>query len=148
MNQRRRHRRIDAAAKRAEHPAVADLFADLFDRSFDEMLHRPVGLATADTKNEIVEDLPPARRVRHFGMKLHAEEAPRRIGESSDGRIGAVGKTLPSLGKRRHLVAMAHPHPRQFVLGKTVKQIGVVVDDQVGGTILALIGAGDFASKG
>ncbi len=96
MNQRRRHRRIDAAAERAEHAASADLVADLFDRSFDEMLHRPVRPAAADTKNKIVEDLTPARRMRDFGMKLHAEEAPGRIGEGGDGRIAAVRQARSS----------------------------------------------------
>ena len=54
------------------------------------MLHRPVGPAAAHAKDKIVENFAAARRVGHFGMKLDAEETPRRIGEGGDRRVGAV----------------------------------------------------------
>src|SRR5437660_6076812 len=111
MNQRRRHRRIDATAERAEHAPSAHFVADLFHRGFYEMPHRPVGPAAAYTKNEIFQDLPAARRMRHFRMKLYAEVAPGRIGESRDGRVVAMRQYAPLFRKGRHLVAVAHPYP-------------------------------------
>ena len=51
-----------------------DQLANPRDLALDEMTGRPVGRAAADLKQEVVEDLPPARRVRDLGMELDAEE--------------------------------------------------------------------------
>ena len=83
------------------------------------MLHGPVGRQPQMRKTKLSRISLTPRRVRHFRMKLNAEEPPAGIGEGSDGGIAAVGKHLPSLGHRRHLVPMTHPHPHQLVLGKT-----------------------------
>src|SRR5262245_54510261 len=85
VNQCRGDRRIHAATQGAEHPAVANPFADLFHRSLDEVLHSPGWLTTADAKDEVVEYLLAARCMRHFGMKLDTKNPPARIGEGSDG---------------------------------------------------------------
>src|SRR2546426_10873695 len=85
VNQDSPHRRIHTTAERAENPARAHLGADFLHRGLAKMFHRPSGLTAADTKNEIVQDLPSTRRVRDLGMKLHAEEAARRIGKGSNG---------------------------------------------------------------
>src|SRR5262247_1186116 len=127
-NQCRGDRRIYAATQGAEHPAVANVFADLLHRSLDEVLHSPGWLTTADAKDEVIENLLAPRRVRHLRMELDTEEPPAGIGEGSDGRVAAVGKRLPSLGHRRHLVAMAHPDSNQLMFGKSAKQVDVVID--------------------
>jgi len=74
----------------------------------------------ADTKNKIVEDLTPARRMRDFGMKLHAEEASRRIGESLRWANCAVCQTLQPFWKGRHLVAVAPSKPAIVLFAETV----------------------------
>src|SRR4030095_5201413 len=121
VNQSRSHGRIDAAAEATKHPAVSDLFADPVDCGFDKVLHSPGRLTTADSKDKVIEDFLAPRRVRHFRMKLNTEEPPAGIGKGSDGGIAAVGKHLPTLGHRRHLVPMAHPHSHQICFGKAAK---------------------------
>src|SRR5215468_1454232 len=124
VNQCRGDRRIYAATQGAEHSPVANLFADLLHRSLDEVLHSPGWLTTTDAKDKVIEYLLAAWGMRHLGMKLDAEQSPAGIDEGSDGRIAAVGKRLPSLGHRRHLIAMAHPDADQLILTKSVKQVG------------------------
>src|ERR1043166_6470546 len=75
MHQGGRYRRIDTAAQRADHAALADLLAYVSNRSLDEMFHRPRGLTSANTKHEVAENLFAAWGVRHFRMKLHAKQA-------------------------------------------------------------------------
>src|SRR5688500_8853420 len=143
----RRNRGVDAAAERAEHPAAADPLADLADRGLDEMLHGPVRPGGADAKDEILQTLGAARRMRDFGVKLHTEKAPGGIGEGGDRRIAAVRKHMPSRRKARHLVAVAHPHSRRAALAKAIKQIGIVVDSEIRRTVLAPIRARRLAAE-
>jgi hypothetical protein len=81
-------------------------------------------------------------------MELHAEQAPRRIGESGDRRVMTVRENLPSLGETKSSCRRGSSTPRvESFVGKAVKQIGIAVDDQIGRTILAAIGAAGFAAK-
>ena len=128
VNQSRSHGRIDAAAETTKHPAVADLFADPVNPSLDEVLHGPGRLTTANAKDEVLENFLAPRRMRHFRMKLNTEKPPARISKGRNVGIAAVGKHLPSLGHRRHLIAMAHPDSDQLVFAKSAKQVGVVID--------------------
>ncbi len=112
------------------------------------MLHRPVRPAAANAENKILQYLAAEHRVRHFGMKLHAEKAPRRIGKGGDRRIPAVRKHVPPRRGGHHFVAVAHPYFRGTSLRKPMKQIGVVVDGKIRGTVLAPVGPACFTAKG
>ena len=79
VQQRRRHARIHAAAQAEDHLLLADLRADRLDGLLDVVAHRPVLAAAADAVDEVGEDLPPARRVDHFRMKLQAEHLLRAV---------------------------------------------------------------------
>src|SRR4029453_12383543 len=70
VHERRRHRRVDAAAQPAHHAGRPDAGADALDLALDEILHRPVGLGVADAEDEVLEQLAAARRVRDLGVKL------------------------------------------------------------------------------
>ena len=85
--QKRRHdRRIDAAAQ-AEHDfLVAHLLPDARAGFLDERAHRPIHRAVADVKDEVLEDLLAARRVRDFGMKLQSVEFSLRIFDRGERR--------------------------------------------------------------
>src|SRR5437660_1067016 len=112
------------------------------------MFHRPGGLTPADTKDEVAEKLFTARRVRHFRMKLHAKEAARRIGKRGDRRIAAMGKRLPAVWNRRHLIPVTHPHTHGLLSRKSMKQVGITINGKLRGSILTLIGLGDLATAG
>src|SRR6266508_1308567 len=112
------------------------------------MLHRPRRPAVADTKNEIVQDFPSARRMRNLGMELHAKDASGRIGKGRDRRIAAVRQHAPAEWESRHFVAVTHPHSGHFIFGKTAKEIGIDIDAQFSRSVLATIGATGLAAKG
>ena len=83
VDQRRRDRRVHAAGESADDALVgADQLADPGDLGLDEVARRPVGRAAADLEEEVGEDLAAARRVRHLGMELHAEDRPLVVLES------------------------------------------------------------------
>ena len=49
------------------------------------------GVTAADLEQEVVEDLAAARRVRHLGMELHAEQRP--LGRARTRRSGSCRST-------------------------------------------------------
>ena len=110
VQKRRRHRRIDAAAQAEHDLSVAHLLPDARAGLFDERAHRPIHRAVADVKDEILENLLAARRVRDFGMKLQAVEFPLWIldrGEGANSSVRADG--AKSLRQCRDFVAVAVP---------------------------------------
>ena len=109
VDQHRGDRGIDAAGQAADHPALADLGADLLDRLLAEGAHGPVAGEAGDLAHEIADQLGAVRRVHHLGVEhqpvifalLVLDHRERRIR-----RCAGDGKA------RRHLgdaVAMAHP---------------------------------------
>ena len=74
----RRHRRIDAAAQRADDAAVADLRADPRRRLLDKRRHRPVAGAAADAVREVAQDLEAALGVRRLRDGTAARRAAAR----------------------------------------------------------------------
>ena len=110
VDQHRGDSRIHAAGEAADHPALADLGADLLDRLLAEGAHGPVAGETGNLADEIAQQLGPVGRVHDFGMEhqpvifalLVLDHRERRVR-----RDAGNGKT------RRHFgdaVAMAHPH--------------------------------------
>ena len=147
VNQSRRHGGINAAAEGAEHPAVADLFADLVDRSLDEMLHGPVrpGSRRCERRNY------PEPRGRAACARLQDETARRRTAGSDRRRrrsancrcaqapANPAGK-LSSCRRGSSTLASSR-------LAKSMKQVGVVIDYQFRRTIFALFGARGIAAE-
>jgi len=77
MNQRRRHRRIDAARQpHQDLVARPDLPANLRDFGLDKIRHRPIAALAADLQHEVAQHLRAARGVHYLGMKLDAADAP------------------------------------------------------------------------
>ena len=101
VDQDRRDRGIDAAGQAADHLALPDLGADLFDRLLAEGAHGPVAGQACDLADEIADQLCAIGRVHHFGMK-HQAVIPALLvldhGERRIGRSAGHDKT------RRHLV--------------------------------------------
>jgi len=67
-------------------------------------------------------------------MKLHAEEAARRIGKAAMGELLLCASTFQPSGKRSSC-HVTHPYRGQFIFGKTAKEIGVDIDGQIAGRI-------------
>ena len=110
VDQHRRDRAVDAAGKAADHPAVADLLADLGDLGGAELGHRPVAGEAADVADEIGEQLAAVGRVDDLGVEHQAVEAPLLVGGDRVGRAFGLGDDAEALGQRLDPVAMAHPH--------------------------------------
>src|SRR6516165_5307844 len=53
----------------------------------------------------------------------------------------------PVFWRRGHLVAMAHPYSGGFVRGESTKQIDVVIDNEISGSIFAPLGAARLSAK-
>ena len=75
VHQRRRHRGVDAAGKRADHLAVADAAADVLHRLVDEVARGPVRLQSRHVEDEVADDLLALRRVDDLRVELQADEA-------------------------------------------------------------------------
>ena len=88
VDEHRGHRGIDAAGQAADHPALADLAADLLDRLLLEGAHRPVAGAAGDLAYEIAQDGGAVRRVHDFEMELRGVEFARLVGDHGDRRVG------------------------------------------------------------
>ena len=80
VDQHRRHRAVDAARQAADHPALADLRADLGDLGVAELGHRPVAGQAADVADEIGEQLAAVRACGppRGGTAGRRSAAPRR----------------------------------------------------------------------
>ena len=72
VDQHRGHGGIDAAGEAADHPALADLGADLFDRLLAEGAHGPVAGEAGDLADEIADQFGAVGRVHHFGVEHQA----------------------------------------------------------------------------
>ncbi len=140
-------RRIHAARQAADHPALADLGADLSDLGLAEGVHVPFRLDAGDG-DEVAQQHGAARRVRDLGMELHAVEAARLV---ADHRIGRAVRRRQRLEARRDggdLVAMAHPH--RLVarrVAETGQQRRGLLDMDVGAAELARMAGLDLAAE-
>ena len=115
VNERRGHRRIDAAGESEDHVVVADLRADPRHRLADVVLHVPVVAAAADVVDEAPEDRGALLRVRDFGVELDCIEAARRIRHRGDRARVAAADQAESRRQFGDLVAVAHPDVEQPV---------------------------------
>ena len=78
---------IDTAGQSADHLALADLAADLFDRLLLERAHGPVAGAPGNLAHEIAQDGGAVRGVHDFKMKLRGVEFARFVGDHRDRRV-------------------------------------------------------------
>ena len=125
VEQRPRHRRIDAAAERQQHALAADALADGADRVLDEGRRRPFRLAVADVEDEVAQNLRALRRVLDLRVKLHAVQAALHVAHRRVRRIVRVRQRHEAL--RRALDAVAVRHPHVDLVGHAVEQRVVAV---------------------
>ena len=85
VHQHGRDRGVHPARQSADDPrGRADQLPDPRDLALDEVARRPVRRAAADLEQEVVDDLPAPRRVRHLRMELDAEERLLAVLEGGD----------------------------------------------------------------
>jgi hypothetical protein len=109
VDQHGRDRGIDAAGEAADHPALADLRADLGDLLLAEGAHGPVAAEAGDLAHEVADEFRAVGRVHHFGVEHQAVIFARLV---LDDRERRVRRGAGDGEARRHpgdAVAMAHP---------------------------------------
>ena len=101
--------RVHPAAQPEHNLLVAHLPPHALARFLDERPHRPVHRAATDVEDKILQDLFPARGVRHFRMKLEAVKFSVGIFDRGESGILGMRGGAESSRQRRHLVAVAAP---------------------------------------
>ena len=139
---------IDAAGQAADHPALADLGADLLDRFLAERAHGPVAGEACDLADEIADQLGAVGRVHHFGVEHQPVIFARLV---LDHRERRVRRRAGDDKTRRHFgdaVAMAHPDrmPLAHAPGG-IEQPACGLDLDIGAAELAVMAALDLAAE-
>ena len=141
VGQRRGHRRIHAAAERAEYPPGPRLIPDGRNGIRHEGPHGPIRLHPADVVDKVLQDRRPTLGMRDFGVELKAvyPTPGRRRLHRSHWRIRRTRDGAEPLGHLLNPVAVRHPDGRvRPPLFKPLEQIRGVVDQQRGRAVLAL----------
>ncbi len=113
-DERRRHRRIHAARKRADHLVGADPRANLLDRAVHERLHLPALRYSGHAPQEVFEDAAPVLGVHHLWMELHGVDASRRIAHRRASAAIGARQVLEPGRELDDRVAVRHPDTRPF----------------------------------
>jgi len=138
LHQRGDRAGVDAAADSAQHALAAHLCADSGDALLDKVAHRPVALAAAHRIQELAQQVHPKRRVRHFGMELHAVEVSLQIAHRRNGGVLGLRQHDKTWRGRLHHVAVAHPAGQVEV--QLLEQRLGMHDGQQRAPVLALCG--------
>ena len=107
--QDRRHGGVDAARKRTERLARANLLAQGFDRRLDEGRHLPVALAQRDAAHKVFKNLRAVFRVHDLGMELYGIELSCRIFHRRDRAVRRLCRHAKAFGRFGDVVGVAHP---------------------------------------
>ncbi len=128
---------------------LAHLRANGPDGLAAEGRHAPRAAASGDAEDEILDERRAARRVRDFGMELHAVEPALVVGDGGVRRICAHGHRAEAFGQCGHAVAVAHPHGLFVAHGKeAVEQAAGAHDLDLGPAVFARFGGLDRAAEG
>ena len=113
VDKHRRHRRVHAAAQRANCTARPDFPPNRLDSLVNECRPAPRGRCPADLKQKIPQNVPAPFRVLHFGMELHCVDLALRVFRRRYG-IFRAARRAESRRQRQHVVAMTAPDPQRF----------------------------------
>ncbi len=122
---------------------------DAPDLMLDEMAGRPIRRAAADIEQEVVEDLPTARRMRHLGVEQHPENRPRLVLKGRHRRIRARGGHA-ELGRRLlDPIAVTGPYRDAVLRLESPEEASRarVSNDDVGPPVFALPRRLDLAAR-
>ena len=142
------HRRVDAARKRTDHLAVADLLADRFNRMVAIGPHRPVALDAGDVVDEICQQFRAVGRVHHLGVELHGVEVAALVGDRREGRARRRADDPEALGDCGDTIAVAHPDLMARALGPdAIEQRALFLDFEKGAAKFAVVAGLDLAAE-
>ena len=108
MDEHGRHGRIHAARERAQHLALADLFAHLPDQRFRKPLHA-VGAFAAAQPEKVLENLLALRRMRDLRMELNAVEPLFIRGKRRNRAVFRGCDRAEALRQFCHGIVVRHP---------------------------------------
>ena len=112
---------------------------------FDHILGAVVALAAADVEHEsCAKSVVPSTVWLHFGVELHAVDAPFRAGEGGHGAMPRAGVALKALGHLRHAVGVVH---EDHGLGRYAREELAAADGQLRVAVLAGVGVLDRAAE-
>ncbi len=147
VDQHRGHRAVHAARQPADDPLVrAHQVADAGHFALDEVPGSPIGNAAADLEEKVVEDLTATRRVRHFGVELHAEEWLPGMLHRRDRGIVAPGGHLVAWRRHVHVIAVAHPD-RRLLAGPEPAEEPATLHGHVRPAVLPAARAGHVSAR-
>src|SRR5450631_3093024 len=139
---------IDAAGQSADHLALADLGANLFDRLLAEGAHGPVAGEACDLAEEIADQFRAVGRVHHFGVKHQAVIFALLVLDHGERR---VRRDAGDDKARRHFgnaVAMAHPDRMALAHAPGgIEQRACGIDLDIGAAELSGVPALDVAAE-
>ena len=140
------NRRVNAAGKRQNNAAIANLLANLLNLLLNDVVHGPSLLKTTDIEQEVRKHLGTAFGVINLWVELSGIQVLSSVFHSSDrayvGRSGN-GKALWDL---RHSVAVTHPNG--LLLSGAIKNATLPCASQMSWAILALLGVSNGAAQG
>ena len=128
VQQSRRHARIHSAAQAQDDPFPGGLGLDFLHRLVNEMAHGPLPAAAADAVDEIGDDFAPARRVRHFRVKLQPVKFPGGVFNGGELRVVRGGHRFEAPWNPGQFVPVRIPDLQ--AVGQAGKQGGGAVLDQ------------------
>ena len=88
MNELGGHGGIHPAGGGADHLFQAHPVTDALNLGFGEVLHGPIGFASANLEEKVLQDLLPLLGVGHLRVELNAVTLAGRIAEGGHRRIG------------------------------------------------------------
>ena len=149
VDQHRGDRAVDAAGKAADHPALADLGADVGDlggadiRPSSSRRRRPQTWRT-----KLASSLPPSGVWTTSGWNIRLKKRRCLVGRDRIRRAFGCGDDAEALGQRLDPVAMAHPDLVALArLPEPVEQRGFADDLDEGAAELAIVGRRDPAAQ-
>src|SRR5579885_1459488 len=81
QQQRRGHRRIDAAGQAADDAVLADAFPQGLDRLLQKRTDLPQAVAAADVVDKVAQQLAAAGGMADLGMELQAVDRPTAVAD-------------------------------------------------------------------
>ncbi len=147
VDQRCRHRGVDASGQATDQPGIPDLVLDLGHQLGGHVRAGPVGFQPGTLAQKVLDHPLAKGRVHHLGMPLHAIQPAFVVLEGSDRGTRALRGDAGSGGRLRDRVTVRHPDR----LGRrltTEKGACRVSDAGAGVAVLAHPCLGDLSAEG
>ncbi len=148
MDQRRRHRGVNAAREAEDDTVRTDLPPDAADGVLNDLPWGPPAGTGTDLSHKGVDEQLAARRVIDLGMELNTVETALDILNGADRGVGSAGDDLETGGYLCHMISVTHPDRALSFDEKTVeKRAWGAAGMQVSVTKFTLAGRDDITAE-